>query len=187
MPRDSCKLSRCWKQWYFCVRVPLFLAMDCPPCAAIFCNALPTVCRYFLQCIALHCPPCAATAGFVVASVCCGVLLLLFLSGNCNISIVKCPDIIQFKYYNVHELIAMCHYSLSMHSEPCASTSALWWCISGGSQTIVLPERIRRMPLFFLARPAQKYIACPPELVRKSLRKIDLRMRWQCDVIVAFP
>ena len=33
---------------------------------------------------------------------------------------------------------------------------------------------------FFLARLAKKYIARPPELVRKNPRKIELRTRWHC-------
>ena len=69
---------------------------------------------------------------------------------------------------------------LESNLEPCAITSALRWCISGGSHLYLFPETVRRMPLFFLAPLAKKYIARLPELVRKNPRKIELRTRWHC-------
>mgnify|MGYP004155690159 CR=1 FL=1 len=89
----------------------------------------------------------------------------------------------------------MYRYSLSMHLDPCAISTRnrvplhlRCGGVSAGGPNYICTLRQSAVCLyFFLARLAKKYIARPPEFVRKNPRKIELRMRLQCDVIVAFP
>ena len=82
----------------------------------------------------------------------------------------------------------MCRYGLSMHSEPCAISTRN--CVplrlrcggvSAGGPNRQCPLRQSAVCLYLiLARLAKKYIARPPEFVRKNPRKIKLRKRWHC-------